>query len=242
MDNPGTGAERQGIETLTLQTVCSPWTAETGSRSSPHTEKPRIRGRVCAMPTLPRMVRGTATTRCSRQAKKEESEACRTCPIPASAQTTGSLVWCSCGLQRNGKRKWCPEGSIQWTPAAWNTAYLIRSHPHPSDHCRRQSMSKAGERRSAETGELLGPLAAEECMGIRCCRSNEGDRGSSEGKAHPHHERVSCCVWLTDHGLITRMAANKSKSLSPHGLMSYWAVWLRGRRGFPRFVRTDLPR
>jgi hypothetical protein len=177
-----------------------------------------------------------------RGKKRRIMEECRACPIPATAQTTGFPVWCAAAgwLQRNGKRKWCTGDSIQWTPAAArNATGHIRTHPHTSDHCRRQSVGVGdeGEKAVSRDRTVPGPLAAEECIAIRFCGTNEDTEGSSEGKAHAHHESVSCCVCPTDHGLVTRMGANKSETLSPLP-----TDFVEGRGGFLSFVRIDLPR
>jgi hypothetical protein len=40
-----------------------------------------------------------------------------------------------------------------------------------------------------------------------------GPMRAEEGGICPHHERIWCCMWLIDHYLITRLAANISYRL-----------------------------
>jgi hypothetical protein len=35
-----------------------------------------------------------------------------------------------------------------------------------------------------------------------------GPMRAEDGGICPHHERIWCCMWLIDHYLITRLAAN----------------------------------
>jgi hypothetical protein len=123
-----------------------------------------------------------------------------------------SQLRAGCNATANGSG--CTEWSIYWTPAARNATAI--STPTHTDRTTADGSRRWGRGREGGQRRLDGRWASWlRKSAFRFCGSNEGDRGSSEGKAHPHHERVACCVWPTDHGLITRMAANKSKTPSP---------------------------
>jgi hypothetical protein len=123
-----------------------------------------------------------------------------------------SQLRAGCNATANGSG--CTEWSIYWTPAARNATAI--STPTHTDRTTADGSRRWGRGRGGGQRRLDGRWASWlRKSAFRFCGSNEGDRGSSEGKAHPHHERVACCVWPTDHGLITRMAANKSKTPSP---------------------------
>lgn len=216
MHDPGTDAERQGIETLWRCRRCAlpPATAE----ASPHTEDSRIRGKVdCARSHAD----PDAMISCGR--KRHRVGDGRTIGRPilrmvlASVRMTsfpGWRIWCSCKLQRNSKRKLDAEG-FRPIGNAQRCCLLYPRPPTISDHCRRQWMLGGElEERSAKTRGCWA-------VGLRKSASSPSGPGPGgpmrkrkEESIHLTRKRISCCVWLTDHRLITHMAANKSRFLS----------------------------